>query len=339
MEKKRKLEKALNFGIHRIPKRYFIVVFAAMMVGSLMIGLTNNPQEDENDPWDLTQYRWVEGEVRKENVEYRLMSGETVLYMDDLSNKHREAIREEKLVFTNDTFDNIVYREIPEMPLDFYKKRGMFWEHYITDPSRIGYEYYIQPEWFSNGERCLDSMHIAKREGWVPGFASVFISDISMKGKPGETLRTIFWVRSACFSELYQGVQMQAQFPNNAAYGGKTWENPVNSDGYFEVSFAPDLFILPPSYKLVPLVVSEEPWKAYWIPTFDKNYTIPVTIEIKIAEDTPAGEYIVGASPVPPSKEFSEDMYNQYLNMYTPTGSNLPIGIGRPYLQVFLTVE
>ena len=86
-------------------------------------------------------------------------------------------------------------------------------------------------------------------------------------------------------------------------------------------------------------MVSEEPWKAYWVPTFDKDYTIPVTITIEIAENTPPGNYVIGADIVPPSNEYNEERYLEYLNMYTPTGSSLPVSIDRPYFQAFLTVS
>jgi hypothetical protein len=220
-----------------------------------------------------------------------------------------------------------MFVNLPEMPDDFYEMRSVVQTNKVKDLSQIGEEYWQQPEWFPLFEENLKLLQNPPENRWgAQGYMSYPADSVSVVD-PGNLLNIYFYIKSGYLVETYQGIKLEASFPESSTVGGmesmvdgtKTVTQNKDVSKYFEVKIEPDLFILEPNF-----------------PIYKINGTRRIHATVKVNENTPSGNYAIAidTASVPEDKE--QEWILEYKNLYVSGGMTK---IDRPYYQAFITVR
>jgi hypothetical protein len=226
-----------------------------------------------------------------------------------------------------DYLPDVMFKNLPEMPADFYQMRDSMRSGKIRDLGKIGLEYYMQPEWFPNFEEAgLPLLQNPPEGRWGAfGFGS-YPSDTVSTLVAGDTLKLHFYMRSSYLVETYQGISLTASFPESEAMvegytlpdgsAGVTQDPAVKN--YFDVEVSPKIFVLEPNF-----------------PIYSKNGTILVELSVTAKENAEPGNYVVAVDAGDAPDELHEQLAEMYGNRYA--GSSFT-KINRPYYRAFIVV-
>lgn len=228
-----------------------------------------------------------------------------------------------------DYLPKAMFKNLPQMPGDFYAVRSMVHSNILKDIDEIAPEYWLQPEWFPGFEgRAVPTLQNPPKNRWGAWGVAIYPPETVAGIRPGETLETVFWLTSGYLVETFQGFKVEPKFPNSASITGaremasgtdKVIQEPSEVRKYFEVEIEPEMFILEPNF-----------------PIWQVNGTRRIKVRITAAEDTPPGDYVVAVDNVAPSQEQEAAWQKQYLNRYA---SGKYVKLDRPFYQAFLTVS
>jgi hypothetical protein len=220
-----------------------------------------------------------------------------------------------------------MFKELPEMPADFYKVREMVRSGEIRNLNEIWPEYYLQPEWFPGFEESgVPLLQNPPEDRWGAFGLGSYPSDTSASLVVGETLALVFYMRSSYLVETYQGISLVPVFPKNTALpegfamadGTTSITQEPSVSEYFDVEVSPSVFLIEPNF-----------------PIYSKQSTQKVEVRITAKETIPLGNYVVaidvGDAPLEQEEGWAKEHQNKY------AGSSIT-KIGRPYYQAFIKV-
>jgi len=228
----------------------------------------------------------------------------------------RELIAVEQVTKRPDYLPEVMFRDLPDMPMDFYAKRVMYrYGLFEMDPELIGPEYWKQPEWYPKfEENTVKVLQNAPADRYGVCCFGIYPADAYMRlkidGGEFHTFTKYAWIRSAPLVELYQGIRLAPHYPKegNVEKDVTPWQenpkidfmqDPDVAKKYIGISFAPEQFLLEPSF-----------------PIFRKEYIKLIEMQFTIDPDIPKGNYIVGFDTVAPDKEVSIDWMLKYPGAY-----------------------
>ena len=140
--------------------------------------------------------------------------------------------------------------------------------------------------------------------------------------KPGMDLEMVTYVHASWGVTKYQGMKLEIFYPESGISGFgiiKVQQDSNKVKDYFNINIDPNILLIEPSW-----------------PLFYSGWTQKVKIKIHINEDTPAGSYLIGISPVDPPYDLQMKWLRQYKFGYTNAGG---IGLDRPTYQIFIVVS
>jgi hypothetical protein len=214
-----------------------------------------------------------------------------------------------------------VYQNLPAFPKDFYEIDILLTNAKLTYLAPLGEEYWKQPEFYPGWEEEGVKLHQNPEKGryGVWGWGA-YPADQGYSSLPGDDFTATTYFHSSWVIQSYQGMQMQAVFPEEGYVNGvQVSQDPVNTSKYFDISFDPEIFIVEPSF-----------------PIFGAEWAKRVQITVKISPGTPPGNYIIGVNPVAPPKQQDDEWRLQYRLKYASAGAT---GLTRPFFQILLEVR
>jgi len=265
---------------------------------------------------------------------------------------------------TDEEFKQI-FKELPKMPQDFYKKYKMFLEGKLTDYDRLEPEYWMQPEFYGLDTDFFHAYMNRNPTMWRLGQISCMPGFRTVEMKRGATVDiSTFMHTSILGSEVYLGGIVYAFFPDKAVNlkGETIFEQPKDAERYIHACItSPDNDPLYTSedfqnhIKGLYTNVNPENRILLWSPTyqlfdvegkkvikgFDKDWVKKITIEVAVDKNCPSGNYVVALNLTNPSKEIVQE-YNwqissspYYSFFYPAIREYRPIA---PYFQLLITV-
>jgi len=214
-----------------------------------------------------------------------------------------------------------VYKNLPPFPKDFYEIDALLTFSKFIDLRVLGPEYYKQPEfipeWESEGVTLMRNPEKGRYGIWGWG---AYPADQGYTALAGDDFTAITYFHTSWNIQSYQGMQMEALFPEQGSVNGI----PISQDSnevknYFDVSLSPSAFVIGPTF-----------------PIFDENWTQRVDVMVKISPDTPPGTYLIGVNPTAPPPELENEWRWQYRLHYANAGST---GLSRPFFQLMVEVR
>ncbi len=247
-----------------------------------------------------------------------------------LEKKIQAALENQKTNTTRpDYLPEVMYKELPPFPPDFYKIRTLVWAGMIKDLSKIGEEYWKQPEWFPKFEKIgVPLLQNPPENRWGAYGISSYPSDAVGNINIGDSLDFYFYIRSSYLVETYQGLRLVTKYPQKAEIttgqkfpdgNSKILQDPKEVAQYFDVKTEPSEFILTPNF-----------------PLFTYNGTRRIKVTITPKPGTPEGDYAIGIDIAKPSEENRNKWLMKYLNLYVDGGMTQ---IDRPYYLAFVHVS
>ena len=299
-----------------------------------------------------------------DNPQYDYVSGATIIPGKYMEKKYNEITNDYRPLYDNMTEKhyNWYFSELPSFPEDFFTIAMLIYDGKITDYSRLGEQYWKQPEfypaWFDVYHRYPDfdySRFTPHGYGCYPT-----IKEIETTGK-GETITVNTYFRTGFDVNRYQGLVIKPVIPEKAysLTGTVLFEQPSNADEYLSCSIKNEDDSLYNSFKdsLPYTNVDDEDWMIVLEPThtilkdkygvktgetgFKEDWVRLLQIEIEIDENIPSGDYVVAIKIDPPCFSINQEYYysldhEYYGTMYFPGGGVLKTG--RPHFQVILRI-
>lgn len=250
-------------------------------------------------------------------------------YSSDLESRIERELAQAKINQQRpDYLPGAMFQELPPFPKDFYQMRVLVHYGRITDLSKIGPEYWMQPEWYPDFEKIgVPLLQNPPKDRWAAVGYGIYPGDAVVTTSSGESVTLYTYLRSSYLVETYQGMQLVPIYPDSGTIetgyefpdGTKTVnQNPESVKNYFDVSFEPNLFVLEPSF-----------------PIFKDGYIKRIVTKIDVAPNTPPGKYIIGIDIVSPPKEQVDEWIWEYKNLYTSAGMTQ---VGRPWYRAFIEI-
>lgn len=248
-----------------------------------------------------------------------------------------------------------IFGNLPPFPDDFYSLVTLVYEGKVTDFSRIGKEYWLQPEFYTSWYGLYEKYYLNNsKESWCPEGYGCFPLLKEANAEKGTTIVADTYFRTGVGVESYQGMVIRPTIPNTAknVLGETVFEqNPKEVSKYFNIKIKnPDNEIFN-SFKdnLFSHNVEEDDWFVVLKPTYSEitdkygNYIryegFPddwvrlLNYEIEISPDCPSGNYVFSIDIIEPSFSINQEFYfstehERYGRLYNPVGrlfqSNLP---------------
>ena len=231
-----------------------------------------------------------------------------------------------------------MFCQLPDKPTD-YREWEVLYEHgKINDLETIPKEVWIQPEFSTawNGQILQLLQNPLENRFGASYNPQIDNADSGITLSKGSTGRVNFIIRNTPLSIFFLGVKLKEVYPTHESLlfediNINTIQDPKIAKECFDITISPNEFALAPSF---PVFVNGEE---------DEYYTRMISVEIKVSEDCPSGDYIVAVNPTAPSGEFSDEyMLKEFrgkkiLTKYSKVGGY--IGIGRPFFRTFVTVK
>ena len=202
-----------------------------------------------------------------------------------------------------------VFRKLPKYPPDFEKVRihGLDIEKQYPDEN-----YYKQPEFLGSIFIRQGMPHYTKLSKphnftymIVAGYGAS-PSDINLQAEKDEHELTGY-IHASWAVVKYQGLSLDVVYPKNPDIAKKC----------FDVTLIPKTFLLGRTYL-----------------SFDPDWIQRVKIKIKVNENCPKGDYLIGIVPTVAPKEFEDEWIKIYGTGYMPLGI---VVLGRPLIQIRVT--
>ena len=220
-----------------------------------------------------------------------------------------------------------VFELLPPVPTDFLYKVYLIKYGRFVDVSKLGPEYYLQPEFDPDFTRFglkyweeWQNSNYSKTHWGTLGFRSYPYSQ-HIVAKPGYSFNVTLFFSANWNVETYQGILLTPIFLNSAiSEDGKSLKATPGGEKYINVNITPNEFLLTPPF-----------------PQFTENWAKKLTITGKIADNTPPGTYIISMTVDKPSQVNSDKWLLQYLNLYSEGPGML--NADKPYLQAFVYVQ
>lgn len=218
-----------------------------------------------------------------------------------------------------------VFEELPPIPKDFGEIDFMLEQGGFFAIGRLDESYYKQPEFYPLfEENALKLWKEPDPTRWtVYGYGS-YPADQWSDGKPGDSLRAVFFFYTSWGVQTWQGIRLAHSFPlntRNQRSGKDVKQDPNIVSKYFNVSITPNEFLLAPTY-----------------PKFSNTWAQKIAVEIQVAPNTPKGEYLIAVDVVEPSKENIEKWSWGHKNLYFSAASST-VRPGREEVRLFINIE
>jgi len=218
-----------------------------------------------------------------------------------------------------------VFDELPAIPSDFGTMTYMFENGRWKDLKYFTDAYFKQPEFYPNfKEAGLQWWTQPKPSSWgVIGWGA-YPADIWVDTFPGAEFEVRTFWHASWGIQTYQGFNLVPIYPASSSdQNGIVFNNqdPAIVSKFFDVSFDKQIFLLSPTY-----------------PKFGEDWARAVIMKIKVHDDTPKGQYVVGIDPVMPPEDIRTKWLKQYKMMYFDAASS-GITINRPHFRLIITVS
>lgn len=218
-----------------------------------------------------------------------------------------------------------VFSELPPIPADFGTMTYMFEIGRWKDLSYFTEEYYKQPEFYPNFEIAgLRFWKEPNPASWgVIGWGA-YPADIWVNTYAGAEFEARTFWHTSWGVQTYQGVKLAPTYPATSAdANGRIFnvQDPEQVSKYFNVTFDEPVFLLSPTY-----------------PKFGRDWVRAVKVRVKVKEDTPKGEYVLGVDPVMPPEEVRTEWLLKYKMLYFDAASS-GISINRPHFRLIIKVN
>ncbi|MCX8190512.1 MAG: hypothetical protein N3F05_04800 [Candidatus Diapherotrites archaeon] len=218
-----------------------------------------------------------------------------------------------------------VFAELPPIPDDFGTMTYMFEVGRWKDLTYFTEEYYKQPEFYPNFEAAgLRWWKEPNPSSWgVIGWGA-YPADIWVNTYPGAEFEAKTFWHTGWGIQTYQGVKLAPTYPATSAdANGRIFnvQNPEEVSKYFDVTFDEPVFLLSPTY-----------------PKFGKDWARAIKVRVKVKENTPKGEYVLGVDPVMPPEEVRTEWLLKYKMLYFDAASS-GISINRPHFRLIIKVN
>ena len=248
------------------------------------------------------------------------------------------------------------FGNLPSFPADFFDVTKLVYEGKITDYSRLGEEYWMQPEfypaWFGVFKNSSYVDYNPLR--WTPEGYGCYpaIKEVTVSHDAGSFIVDTYF-KTGYATESYQGLIVRPMVPSSArALDGSTlFDNPSDAESLLSLRILNPDDPLYMSFKdsLIYDNVGPEDWFVVLKPTFgtvkDKYGSILhetgfpsdwvrlLQLEVTMADNIPLGDYVVSIDVDTPCFEINQEYYystthEYYGALYYPAGwfhrSNTP---------------
>jgi len=233
------------------------------------------------------------------------------------------AIKLGSYVITGECMPERAFAKLPPYPNNLGEIKILVRYGRIRDLTTINEEYYKQPEFYLNWDPEGIGSFFNPPGGYFGAFGfGTYPADTVATMKPGEVIRVGTFFKTSWGVETYQGMQLTTTFPEHAE--SKTaemdvYQDPEKTRNYFDISIEPNLFVLEPTFGI-----------------FEENWVRNITVVVKVKDDTPPGNYVVGITPIAPPSEIEDEWLIEYGLRYVSAGAH---GVGRPFYQLFIEVQ
>ena len=252
------------------------------------------------------------------------------------------------------------FSELPEFPQDFFTKAKLVYDGKITDYSRLGEEYWKQPEFYPAWFNVFPNSSYVdyNPEQWTPEGYGCYpsIKEVSTKVK-GRSINVDTYFRTGFATHAYQGIIVRPYIPEYAVsvIGNPLFENPEDASKYIKVRITNPDDELYEKFKdsISYSNVKDEDWMTILKPThallyneyaefvgeagFPDDWVRRLNVEITLADNIPNGDYCIGVKVYMPCFEINQEYYFHYGAWYFP-GGRYQI-TGRPHFQIIMHVE
>lgn len=221
-----------------------------------------------------------------------------------------------------------IFKYLPPYPADFEQMYELIFYGKINDLSRVDKKYWEQPEILPTWKTSGIDIYLNPEKGRFGAFGfGCYPSEATTTLKPGQAVKLTTWLHTTWGIQNLQGMSLKAIYPSHAeSEQGISVSQESSVSNYFDSSVVPNVVLLGPTWPYFESGTS-----------FDHNgWIVPVTVEIKVHPETPAGSYAVGLMPYEPPQKMNDDWILKYKLRYTPIQY---YNIGKPYFTVFLNVE
>lgn len=252
------------------------------------------------------------------------------------------------------------FGNLPPFPQDFFDIATLVYDGRVTDYTRLGEQYWKQPEFFTGWYASFESLYLGYDPAmWTPEGYGMFplIKEVTIPA--GSTATVSAFLRTGFGTNSYQGVIFRPSLPSTAKAitGHDIFEQPLNAKQYISTRIVTPNNPIFESFKdtLQTNNVQEEDWFVILRPTYQRIPTSDGTqeigfyydwirqfdIEIEIAGNTPKGMYVVAVDPVTPCFHINQEFYlsatyEYYGKYYWPAGRMLRSNT--PHFQVIFEV-
>jgi len=299
------------------------------------------------------------------NTDYDYTEGAAIVPGKYLEVVYNDITGDYRPIYPNMTADQYewYFNELPAFPEDFFTISKLVYDGKITDYSRLSAEYWKQPEFYSAWFDIYENRYLNFDERrWTPEGYGCYptIKEVATNVKNDKIVVNTYF-RTGFDVNSYQGLVVKPYLPDKAVniLGNKVFDQPKNADKYLSVKILnPDDEIFT-GFKndLLSCNVGEEGWMVILKPThlilrdkygdklgesgFPDDWVRIVELEITIAADTPAGDYVVALDVEPPCFDINQEYYfstehEYYGSLYYPSGYFFRTG--RPHFQVILKI-
>ena len=255
------------------------------------------------------------------------------------------------------------FGELPPFPEDFFHIAELVYSGKVTDYARISEEYYMQPEFYPAWFSIINESYIYNDPYmWTPEGYGCYPCIKEVEVPKGTTVVVNTYFRTGFATEAYQGIILKTLMPEYAKdLRGKTiFEQPKDAGKYITakvtnpddktfVEFKDNLLynnvdegewftILKPTYRLL----KDKYGQAIGEKGFPSDWVRILEVEIDIAKDIPAGDYVVALDVEIPCFDINQEYYfsqdhDYYGALYYPAGSFHRSAI--PHFQVIMKIK
>ena len=221
-----------------------------------------------------------------------------------------------------------MFARLLPMPKDFYQVRMLVRLGRIADLDTLEEQYWQQPEFFPNFEEIgVKVLQNPPKDRWGAAGLASYPAETIETIVPGETAKSVFYLKSNYLVETYQGISLGATYPATLGIsqgvalpdGNRSvTQDPDVVKNYFDVKVTPAQFVLEPNF-----------------PIYSVNGTKKVMVEVTAKSGTPQGDYVIALETQSVPKDLTTTWTRQYLNLYTDGSSTK---LDRPYYSMFVHV-
>lgn len=260
------------------------------------------------------------------------------------------------------------FSKLPPFPEDFFYIAQLVYQGKITDYDRLDENYWKQPEFYPGWFKSVVNSSYVKPEEWVgmwtpEGYGCYpTIKEITLKNSRGKSVVINTYFRTAFDTNSYQGLIIRPYFPDKAVgiLGGTLFEQPDNVERYISLNILNEDDKMYNSFKnmLASDNVGENDYFTILKPThkiirdkygnkigetgFPDDWVRILQIELNIAEDTPAGQYVVAIKIDKPCDAINQEFYyskeHDYYGLDYFPGGDYQL-TGRPHFQAIINLH